>query len=253
MKDNHPGPAFDKDWQQSRGSRKRLKQISKHFLSERQPSPNKPVNTIFLPIFVENTSHKQASRHIIEALAVQYDCTLLNIDRELQKTESVYSAKSEDDMLKRLNEMVSRQAQTSRLALVELNTHNIALIKHLRRIVIPVTATLEGIRKAYLIIKQLHKMADPEFSIVMLNTNNSRDSQMYFEKLAAGTLRFLDLHILYNGYIPNDTRPTSNEGQSYWQEIMTGLASRVIKNHCLFVDGASSGSTKHMAFNPFQK
>lgn len=263
MKGRKPGPTFDKDWQQSRGSRKRLEQISRHFLSEIQPLSNKPPDTVFLPVFVESESHRQVPRHITEAMVAKFNCALLNLDRRLQRPEDKLDTESAgygfnvpltrkqdldsaDDMLERLQAMVSEQSQKAKLGLVALTRQHLELIKRLRRIIIPVSATLDGVRNAYLAIKQLHKMANPEFSIVMLDTDSPSDSQVYFEKLAAGTLRFLGLHILYNGYIPDHTELKFDDEKLYRQEIMAVLASRVIQNHRLCID--DSYAAEDLAF-----
>jgi hypothetical protein len=128
MKGRRLGPTFDKDWQQSRGSRKRLEQISQHFLSEIQPLSNKPPDTVFLPVFTECEAHKQVPQHITEALMAKFNCALLNLDRRLQRPEDKTNTESTgygfnvpltrkqdldsaDDMLGRLHTMVSEQSQ----------------------------------------------------------------------------------------------------------------------------------------------
>lgn len=253
MQGKKPVPTFDKDWQKSRGSRKRLEQISQHFLSEIQALPNKLLDTVIIPVLVESQSHKHVAQHITNALAAKYDCVLLTLDQQLQRPEDNTNAKSATDMLERLRAMVSEQSRKATIGLVALSAQHLELIKQLRRIIIPVTATLDGVRNAYLSIKQLHKIASPEFSIVMLNTDSPSDSQVYFEKLAAGALRFLGLHILYNGYIPDHTDLKSDDDQSYWQEIMAVLASRVIQNHRLLPDRSNSDLTEHLTITSYQK
>lgn len=252
MKGKKPGPTFDKDWQQSRGSRKRLEQISQHFLSEIQPLTSKLSKTVFLPVFVENKSHTQVLQYITKALSTKCDCVLLTLDQPLQKPENNTNAESATDMLERLRTMVSEQSRKATIGLVALSSQHGELIKQLRKVIIPVDTTLDGVRNAYLSIKQLHQIASPEFSIVMLNTDSPSGSQVYFEKLAAGALRFLGLHILYNGYIPDHTNLKSADDQSYRQEIMAVLASRVIQNHRLLPDCSDADLTEHMAFTSVQ-
>ena len=218
---NKSGPAFDKDWQLSRGSRKRLDKISGHFLSEIQPLPSTSSNLIFLPIYVEDIESTQVAGHIADAMAEHCDCALLNVDRRLQRPEDNTGAEtrgksfnvpltrkndlaSADDMLDQLKAIVSRQSHIPELGLVELSSQHMPLIRRLQRVVIPAVATLDGVRKAYLSIKKLHSNSVSEFSIVMLNSDSTVESQIYFEKLAAGTLQFLNLHIMYNGHLPTE-------------------------------------------------
>lgn len=244
MKENKPELTFDKAWQRSSGSRKRLEQISRHFLSEIHIAPDKSTGPVFLPIYVENVIHQQVARYITEAMASHCDCMLFNMNQPLQKPEDIsitepvnrglnapltrqHDPASVDSMLKQLRTMVSEQTHIPKLGLVALTSQHIALIKQLKRVVIPVTATVDGVRKAYLDIKRLSQHSDPEFSVVILNAKSSADSQRYFEKLAAGVLRFLTLHIFYNGYISARQEYSSHK-------TMAGFARRMIHNHRLF-------------------
>ena len=244
MENNNSGSIFDKDWQQSRGSRTRLEKISHHFLSEIQPLPATPSGSMFLPIYVEDIEHAQVAKHIADAMTAHCDCTLLNVDRRLQRPEDRTGAEatnkdfnipltrkndlaSAEDMLGRLKAGISEQSYIPELGLVALSSQHMALIKRLKRVVIPAVATLDGIRNAYLNIKKLGNNDVSEFSIVMLDSDSQVDSQIYFEKLATGALRFLNLHLMYNGYIPAGIENISGTDKYSSNDLMTELAGRM--------------------------
>ena len=265
MENKHPGSIFDKDWQQSKGSRKRLERISSHFLSEIRPLPNSATGPVFLPIYIETAGHEQVAKQIADAMAAHCDCMLLNVDRRLQRPEdrSATDARNKDfnvpltrkndlasaeEMLSRLRNIITEQSYIPEISLVPLSSQHMALIKRLKRIVIPTVTTLDGIRNTYLNIKKFRKNDISEFSIVMLNSDNPIESQIHFEKLATGALRFLNLNLMYDGYIPVEMESISGTNKYSSSSIMTDLTARMRHNHRLSKgDSTSDPSIGHVS------
>lgn len=260
MENKHSGSIFDKDWQQSKGSRKRLEKISSHFLSEIRPLPDSKSGPVFLPIYIEGAEHVQVAKQIADAMTAHCDCTLLNVDRRLQRPEdrSATDARNKDfnvpltrkndlasaeDMLGRLRNIITEQSHIPELGLVPLSSQHMTLIKRLKRVVIPTVTTLDGIRDAYLNIKKLRNNDISEFSIVMLDSDNPIESQIHFEKLAAGALQFLNLNLMYDGYIPVDMENISGANMYSSSSIMTDLTARMRHNHRLSKSGPASGTS----------
>lgn len=257
MNNKDSGSIFDKDWQQSKGSRKRLEKISGHFLSEIRPLPNSTTGPIFLPIFIECTEHAQIAKQIANAMAAHCDCMLLNVDRRLQRPEDRSATNtrnknfnvpltrkndlaSAEDMLSRLRNIITEQSHIPEIGLVPLSSQHMALIKRLKRVVIPAVTTLDGIRNAFLNIKKFRNNDISEFSIVMTNSDNPIESQIHFEKLATGALRFLNLNLMYDGYIPVDIENISSTNKYSSSSIMTDLTARMRHNHRLSSGGTTS-------------
>ena len=77
-----------------------------------------------------------------------------------------------------------------------------------RRLLIPVEATLNGVRDAYLQLKRLAGLEQPiDVGVIILKSDDPEWARRCFVKLADGAQSFLTMTITSYGYLPDKTFP----------------------------------------------
>lgn len=87
------------------------------------------------------------------------------------------------------------------------------------QVLVLVEAHLDALQLAYARIKPLQHYRDTRFNVVVHGARDTETGRRYYRRLAMGTLRFLDLPLLYCGIAPQ-------RGHSFSQEI-ANLAQRL--------------------------
>ena len=94
--------------------------------------------------------------------------------------------------------------------------------------VLPVPASLDGIRIAYQRIKLLSQHATPEIGIVLVGPRDQHAAWRYFRKLAVATLRYLDVPLLNLGFLPEQVGPGQDAQASHGHHFLTRISERLL-------------------------
>ncbi len=70
------------------------------------------------------------------------------------------------------------------------------------QVLILVDASLDALKRAYARIKPLQHFRDTRFHVIVHGAKDAESSRRYYRRLAMGTLRFLDLPLVYCGAAP---------------------------------------------------
>ena len=277
---------FDRNWYQSPGSRGRLEKISNHFLDSVEHSPavqTEPAETLFLPVLLEDTNQLHAAQYIANAMMTQCDCRLFSLDQVSEKTEEFSYIKcrnikpvdikqdevqsdtgfnipfkqkniieSGEVILQRIQKELCDKNDSPFLCLLTLTIKHKMLVSKLDNVVIPVAANLDALRQAYIRIKQLCHDNKPNVSITITHANSSTEARGYFEKIATAALRFLNLDVLYNGYIDKHTLNPERQYQPVQNKLTTEHATRIIVNHNIRLTESSVKNNKRETKSPEQ-
>jgi hypothetical protein len=228
-------------------SRERLSRISHHFLSDDQPttstvetqtnndsdntvdkSPQYNKQPLVLPILMSLQQENNFPVYTLSQamLAHNKSSAVLLVEGELSSSTRSMVFKSRHDHLHHndqdheSNPFSAHQEPIQKLLqqtgfqhaadvyLIPIANITSPYVKTSRKILIPVQASLDGIRMAYLQLKRLATLKqEVGVGIVILKTNDPSWAQRCFEKLASAALRFLNLTITSYGYLPDITYP----------------------------------------------
>ena len=95
-------------------------------------------------------------------------------------------------------------------------------------VVLPVPASLDGIRIAYQRVKLLSQHATPEIGIVLVGPRDQHAAWRYFRKLAVATLRYLDVPLLNLGFLPEQVGPGQDAQASHGHHFLTRIGERLL-------------------------
>ncbi len=107
------------------------------------------------------------------------------------------------------------------------------LVRHqqLDHVVLLVPSSLDGVREAYLRIKQL--AADdrvPEIGIVIIGPRDQHAAWRYFRKLAVGALRYLDVPLLNLGFLPGGMTPQAGQADHHRTNFLARIGERLLRS-----------------------
>ena len=95
-------------------------------------------------------------------------------------------------------------------------------------VVLPVPASLDGIRAAYQRIKLLSQHRTPDIAIVLVGPRDQHAAWRYFRKLAVGTLRYLDVPLLNLGFLPEQVGPGQDAEASHRHKFLARIGERLL-------------------------
>lgn len=221
-----------------RSSQRRLQEISHHFLSDDQPhiSPdiaypdtasNKVPDSIpaqdkqpyVLPILMGLQQENYFSVYALSQalLAHKKSSAVLLVEGELSAANySTVFTSHEHQTAQQATNQTSVQhllqhtgyQHTPDVYLIPIASIASPYVKSAQRLIIPVQATLDGIRAAYLQLKRLAELKeDIAIGIIMLKSSDPAWARRCFDKLATAAQSFLELRITSFGYLPDMTYP----------------------------------------------
>jgi len=229
-------------------SRERLSQISHHFLSDDQPSAppveshtNRTMSDIpgktaeqdkqpfILPILMSTQQKNYFPVYTLSEalLAHNKSSAVLLVEGELSSTNSSTVFKPHTDHgptqysanqnpLQHLLQQTGYQHKPD-IYLIPVASISSPYVKLSQRLLVPVQASLEGIRSAYLHLKGLTAVnRDIAIGIILFTSDDPSWARRCYEKLATAARQFLGLAISSYGYLPDIAYPESLNPQ---QEI----------------------------------
>lgn len=194
-------------------TRKRLDEISHHFLSDAPAKTRKGRGGPFLPVLVLDQYQLSIVNAINEQLNlkgyrsniiyIQEICRQLGLsDHQASFTSVSMGNINWDDRTAVYNQfrsMVKQQAESD-VYLIPVYGSQYRLLDLIGRVVILSHATLKGISAAYAQIKELSPCALKSINIIMLS-DDVQNSLRHYKKLADGVSRFLGRKIVNSGFV----------------------------------------------------
>lgn len=107
------------------------------------------------------------------------------------------------------------------------------LVRHQRldHVVLLVPSSLDGVRDAYLRIKQLAAGdTTPEIGVVIIGPRDQHAAWRYFRKLAVGTLRYLDVPLLNLGFLPGEMTPQAGQADHHRTNFLARIGERLLRS-----------------------
>ena len=234
-------------------SRERLSQISHHFLSDDTPSVTPTatqtktrsravtgkdrVNTVqayMLPVLMNPHLEYHFPVYALSQALLGHKTSSAVILVEGETKSSTSSAvftphehpgQAMDQCL--INDLLQQDRQHGPdIYLVPVAAINLPCVITSRRVLIPVQASLNGIRSAYLQLKHLASVErDIDVGIIILDSQDPVWARRCFDKLASGARTFLDQPITSYGYLPDSIYPDTLHTRQldYPQDIPSGI------------------------------
>lgn len=246
---------FDLGWHETKHSQQRLDEISHLFLSDTcndRPLPAVPGDhaTCFLPLMLETASQRWVARVLADGLAGSgHPASVVEIGESLSREEPCPDSGTRWDdadlripltrkcdrldgrgTLSRLREVLHDRSIRPEFCLLVQQQFNLSLAAHIGRVLVPVVASLSGIRCAYAGIKQILTHApDVQISLLLIDARDEAGGYGYIEKLTAGVRHFLRRTPEYGGCLPWERKHFADESVNGDGEyLMKGVIGRLI-------------------------
>ena len=212
-------------------SRERLARISHHFLSDEQPSasqdpgamhkithaydttPVQNAQPYILPILMGLQQENKFPVYALSQALLSHKTSsaVMLVEGELSSASSTiftpYKAIPDQDPFNQLLQQ-TRYQHNPDIYLIPVAGVCSPYVTLTRRLLIPVEATLNGVRDAYLRIKRTSDSKQQlAIGIIFLKCNDPDWARRCFAKLADGTRSFLDITIASYGYLPERAFP----------------------------------------------
>jgi len=208
----------DSKWQNLAGTRKRLADISHHFLSEDSAGSKSLSQPSLLPVLLLDSVDQIWVVHVLaQALKARSRSSLvIYLNRLMDRHQSQNKEPDDttgitipfsrrDDRIKggsvkeRILDRIHVDHPEVEYAFVALTEEQMEALASFECMLLPVPATLDGIRRAYCVTKRMYQRGRVNIGIVMLGATDPAAARRYFDKLAVGALRFLGASLFYGG------------------------------------------------------
>jgi len=214
----------DSKWQNVAGTRKRLANISHHFLSEVGAGSKSLSQPSLLPVLLLDGVDQIWVVHVLEhalkarsrsALVVYLNCLMDRHQSQIKEPDDTTSItipfSRRDDRIEggsakeRILDTVTIDHPEIEYAFIVLTEEQMDAMASFECMLLPVPATLDGIRRAYCETKRLCRLGRVNIGVVMLGATDSATARRCFDKLAVGALRFLGASLFYGGCLTAKT------------------------------------------------
>ena len=204
-------------WQRKSASSSRLEEISARFRDDTRTATQDTEVCRAIPFLLDTPEQRWITDELSRILTERgHPCTLCG-PGELTRLEQ--SSARPQTGAGSANDAYCLLAVTCPATLLESG------IDH---VVLPVPASLDGIRIAYQRIKLLSQHATPEIGIVLVGPRDQHAAWRYFRKLAVATLRYLDVPLLNLGFLPEQVGPGQDAQASHGHHFLTRISERLL-------------------------
>jgi hypothetical protein len=231
-----------------------LHEISHHFLNtavqEKMQAQAQGHNTCYLPLLLESPSQRWVARVIARGFAGEGGVSVLELthagrggdpaastgvphgDADLVMPLTCDGGVADgESIMRRMGEALSHQAMTPRYCVVLQEEFAMPLLQKVGRVLLPVSATLDGVRQAYIYTKQILQQA-PEVQVIVLFIDADSEARAHqcFERLALGVQHFLDRYVRYGGWLAAGSRSGHDGSYPGYSQEQARLLSNMVAN-----------------------
>jgi len=194
------------------GTRERLAGISHYFLSEPESAATekqtKSKNTYLLPVLVDSELTQVFVYALARALHARGVTSLvLHVESSLRGTDPRSSSlcsqlDSPAALHMRLKDDLGGAKPPPHVCLIPVTNPSNPHLREYERALIAVAASLPGLKRSYLSIKQLAVEQIPtQIGTIIVGATSHDHGRQFFDRLAAGAMRFLGRTLTYIGSV----------------------------------------------------